>query len=141
MTNETQPQSFTWISYTTENDNPYITVDSQKRLYLSSAAIKLIGLNAFPAQLIIGYDHANKRLVAAKPDVVRAVNVRPFSFDRRRYCSAKPFIRALALRDADLPLRFEYAGKDYANYAEGSFAFTLAEFDAPDGGLPVNTAE
>ncbi|MBA9027541.1 hypothetical protein [Peribacillus huizhouensis] len=126
---------FAWISYSTTLDDAYITVDSQKRLYLSSAAWKKLGLAPEGAALIIGHDHANKRLVVAKPEVVRAVNVRPFRFDPRRYCSAKPFIRALAIADETLPLRYEFLGKDFGAYAEGAYTFGLVGFDAPDGGI------
>ena len=127
------PKGFEWISYTTEFDRSYITVDAQQRLYISAAAAKTIGLT-FPAHLFVGYDHANMRLVVAKPDVVKAVNTKPFKFDARRYCSAKPFIRALGLKTSELPLRFTYAGKDFsdASVPDGSYTFQLDKFEGAD---------
>jgi len=128
-----EPSSFAWISYETEADQPYITVDSQQRLYLSSGVCKLIGADC-PMRLYVGYDHANMRLVVAKPDVVKATDTKPFRFDKRRYGNAKPFIKTLGLNKSELPLRFVYAGKDFSdpNLPEGSFAFTLEGFTGAD---------
>ncbi|MEY8188634.1 hypothetical protein AB4X15_03025 [Peribacillus simplex] len=131
-----EPSSFAWVSYTTELDNVYITVDAHKRLYLSSAVPKKLGLKT-PISLYIGYDHANKRLVVAKPEVVKAVDVKPHRFDKRRYCSAKAFIRSLAIEDSELPLRFAYAGKDFSEYPAGAFVFQLTDFVAPDDAMPA----
>lgn len=133
MSNKKADSSFAWISYETEADQPYITVDSQQRLYLSSGVCKLLGADC-PMRLYVGYDHANMRLIVARPDIVRATDVKPFSFDKRRYGNAKPFIRTLGLNKSELPLRFTYAGKDFsdANLPEGSFAFGLAGFKGAD---------
>ena len=131
--NNAESQGFAWISYETDVDQPYITVDSQQRLYLSSGACTLIGAEC-PTRLLIGYDHANMRLVVARPDIVRAVDTRPFKFDKRRYGNAKPFIKTLGLNKNDLPLRFTYTGKDFsdASLPDGSFAFKLSGFKGAD---------
>jgi hypothetical protein len=126
-------EGFAWISYETESDQPYITVDSQQRLYLSSGVCKLIGAEC-PLRLYVGYDHANMRLVVAKPDVVKATDTRPFKFDKRRYGNAKPFIKTLGLDVSKLPMRFTYTGKDFsdAGLPAGSFAFQLEGFTGAD---------
>lgn len=124
-------KGFEWISYNTSLDSAYITVDNQQRLYLSSAARKLLKVES-PFRLFVGHDHANKRLIAAKPEIVKTTNTKPFQFDKRSYCSAKPFIRALGIDKTRLPLRFEFAGMDYTEYPAGSFAFQLKEFKGAD---------
>lgn len=105
---------------------PFITVDRQLRLYFSSQARKIVRSN----YVMLGYDHANKRIVVGNPEVVRPTNVEPHKLDKRGYTSARPFIRALGLTEADLPLRYEYVGKDYT--IDGAFAFELV--DDPQAG-------
>lgn len=111
----------------------YITIDSQQRLYLSAAACDLLNVpKAGHFALIVGYDAVNRRIVVAKPDIVRVPDVRPFSFDGRRYGHARAFVKQVELTADDLPQRYEYVGKDYGDAPRGSFAFQLADFDAPD---------
>lgn len=74
-------------------------------------------------RLIAGYDFANNRIVLAKPEVVRVTNIKPFSFDKRGYSNAKYFVERANL--SGLPVRFVYTGKDYSEYPDGSFAFSL----------------
>lgn len=126
-------KGFAWISYETNADQAYITVDAMQRLYLSSAAAKLLNLET-PGRLYVGYDHANMRLVAAKPELVKATDVKPFKFDKRRYCRAQPFIKALGIDKSKLPMRFTYVGKDFSDskLPDGSFSFQLDGFDAAD---------
>lgn len=130
-------ESFRWI---TNGPAPYITVDALKRLYLSSGCASELGLKP-PLPLFVGYDAVNKRLIVAKPNVVKAVNVRPFMFDKRRYASARAFIRTLQIADADLPQRYEYIGRDYSEYPQGSHVFQLSDFAAPDAGVFDGDAE
>lgn len=131
MSNKKADSSFAWISYETEADQPYITVDSQQRLYLSSGVCKLLGADC-PMRLYVGYDHANMRLIVARPDIVRAIDTKAFSFDKRRYGNAKPFIRTLAIDKSDLPLRYVFTGKDYSEYPDGAYAFQLRGFKSAD---------
>jgi hypothetical protein len=128
----TSANSFQWISNDTTT-GPYITIDAMRRFYLSSGARELF---SGAKSLIFGYDPVNKRLVVAKPDVVRAVNVRPYPFDKRWYASARNFVKQAGISESSLPLRFYYVGKDYGDTPAGSYAFELGDYDAPDGGLP-----
>jgi len=127
----TSANSFQWISNDTTT-GPYITIDAMRRFYLSSATRELFN---GAKSLIFGYDPVNKRLVVAKPDIVRAVNVKPYSFDKRWYSSARNFVAQAGIDVADLPLRFVFAGKDYADTPDGAYTFQLADYDAPDGGI------
>ena len=124
--------TFEWIS--NDGDSAaFIAIDNQRRFYLSAGTRALLDN---PAALIFGYDKVNKRLVVAKPDVVRAVNVRPYPFDKRWYASARNFVKQAGISESSLPLRFYYVGKDYGDTPAGSYAFELGDYDAPDGGLP-----
>ncbi|MED3649970.1 hypothetical protein [Heyndrickxia sporothermodurans] len=129
--NQPAEPTFQWISNEGSNGE-YITIDSQRRFYLSAGTRALFN---DAKSLIVGYDAVNKRLVVAKPDVVRAANVKPYSFDKRWYASARHFVKNAGISEVDLPLRFNYVGKDYADTPTGSHTFQLAEYDAPDGGL------
>lgn len=124
--------SFEWISNNIFGES-YITVDSQLRFYISSGARDVMRLGKkLPAKLIVGYDIVNKRLIFAKPEVVRAANIKPFSFDRRSYSSARSFIKKVGIPTNELPQTYVYIGKEYGEYPEGAFAFQLEDFDAPD---------
>lgn len=125
-----QKVAFEWIS----NDNPkhpYVTIDKQQRLYISAPARELIGLPKGRFHLIAGYDSVNKRIVLAKPDIVRVTDVKPFKFDKRSYSNAKPFVEQAKL-GGKLPVRFAYSGKEYAEFPDGSFVFTLEGIKSPD---------
>jgi hypothetical protein len=124
--------AFKWISNVLST-GAYITIDSQRRFYLSSETRELLRLQPY-GWLIIGYDNVNKRLVVAKPDIVRATNVRPYKFDKRWYASARNFVGQAGLDVDELPNKYVYVGKDYSGI-DGSFAFQLEGYDAPDGGL------
>jgi hypothetical protein len=129
---ENKTSSIEWISSAPARSE-YITVDRQQRIYLSSAACALLRVDpAGGFALIFGYDAVNKRIIAAKPDVVRVPDVRPFGFTKQRYAHAKSFVRQANIDRADLPIRFEFVGKDYGDAPAGSFVFELAGFDAPD---------
>ncbi|MED4892470.1 MULTISPECIES: hypothetical protein [Heyndrickxia] len=125
--------TFEWIS--NDGDSAaFIAIDNQRRFYLSAGTRALLDN---PTALIFGYDKVNKRIIAAKPDVVRAVNVRPYPFDKRWYASARSFIKKAGISKSSLPLRFYYVGRDYGNgeLPAGSYAFELGDYNSPDGGL------
>jgi hypothetical protein len=126
--------AFKWISNVTSNAT--ITLDSQRRFYLASETRELLKLQPYGA-LIIGYDSVNKRLVVAKPDIVRAVNVKPYKFDARWYSSARNFVGQAGIDIAELPQKYVYVGKEYSDVPDGASVFQLAGYDAPDGGLPA----
>jgi hypothetical protein len=125
--------SFEWISARSSN-TAYVTVDKQQRLYLSSDSVKLLQINEYPAQLFVGYDKANKRMVVGKAGIVRVPDVEPFKFDNRRYAYAKPFVRDIGLTKANLPLRYEYVGDDLAgvDIPRGTKLFQLVAHVAED---------
>lgn len=126
----TKKADFQWI--TNRSTTPYVTLDNQMRLYVSKPARELIGLPDGKFRLIAGYDFANHRIVLAKPEIVRATNIEPFSFDKRAYSKAKQFVEKARL-EGSLPLRFTYAGKDYADYPSGAFAFVREGHKSHDG--------
>lgn len=121
-----KPEGFQWIS-NESSGGAYITVDKQLRLYLSSGTRDLLALaEKQPTRLIIGYDAVNKRLVVAKPEVVRVPDTKPFPFDKRSYSSARVFVKEIGVNEAKLPLRYNYVGKDYGAYPAGSYCFELS---------------
>jgi hypothetical protein len=129
--------AFEWISNEPISSIPYISLDSQDRLYLSVGAVKQLGIK-LPAPMMIGYDKVNKRLIMAKPDLVRAVNTKPFKFGKDQYAHARAVVEHIEADGfTERPLRFIYVGKDFtdADYPDGSFAFQLVGFNAPDGGI------
>lgn len=122
-------EGFEWI--TNQSTTAYVTIDSQQRLYISKPTKELMNLPEGRFRLIAGYDFANNRIVLARPEVVRVTNIKPFRFDKRGYSNAKHFVKRARLHDA-LPVRFFYEGKDYSEYPEGSFAFTMQDYDPVD---------
>lgn len=125
--------SFQWISADTSRSS--ITLDAHKRIYLSADACKTVGVDPGASfTLIVGYDTVNERIVVAKPSIVKAVNVRPYKFDKRRYASARAILHKAAISSDRLPLHYDYVGKDYldADYPDGSFVFQLRGHSAPD---------
>lgn len=111
----------TWVSSEPDRE-VFISIDKYRRLYISSQARDLLRLPEHGKfKLVIGYDVDNKRLIAAKPDHVREPDVRPFNFDKRGVSHAKALIERMDLSD-DLPIRYKYVGKDYAETV-GAYAF------------------
>lgn len=124
-------ESFKWI--TSENPESYmfIAVDERLRIYFNKATRKELGAR----RVVIGYDHANKRIIIAKPDVVRAINVKPHNIDKRGYASARSFVRSTGITKKDLPQRYEYLGQEYSMYPAGAYVFGLRYDTGEDGGL------
>ncbi len=120
-----QSESFRWITSDPVKE-PFISVDVQRRLYFNAQARELIGSNTVQ----IGYDFANKRIIVAAANVVRPANVKPHKIDQRGYTSARSFLSSVGLSEADLPVRYEYVGKDYT--VDGAHAFQLT--DDPEAG-------
>lgn len=124
--------TFKWISSDESTGRPFITLDSQKRLNLNASACELIGVpKDGDFRLMVGYDKVNKRIILAKPEVVRVTDIKPFKFDKRRYASGKPVLSATAITPDELPLRYYFRGRDYA-VVDGAFVFQLEDFTAPD---------
>jgi hypothetical protein len=125
--------TFKWISSDSSSGKAFITLDSQKRLAVSSAACDVLGVDKDgDFRLHIGYDAVNKRIVVAKPEVVRVTDVKPFKFDKRRYSSGRPVLSATVISEAELPLRYIYKGRDYGEVPAGSYVFQLEDTEAPD---------
>lgn len=129
QTADKSANNLVWISSDVRKV-PFITVDKQLRIYFNTEAQELVGAR----EVVIGYDHANKRMIVGNPSYVRPVNVKPHRIDRRGYTSARPFLRELGLDESVLPLKYEYVGKDYT--IDGSHAFQLIGDDraGEDGG-------
>jgi len=124
------PSTFEWIS-NVDPTTPFLTVDSQRRIYFNSGTRALLGVKA-GQRWLIGFDPANKRLLLAKPDVVKAVNVAPFSVDKRFYMSARKFVEKLGLTPFDLPMNFHYV--EQITVANGAYPAGVHVFQAEDGG-------
>lgn len=116
-------EGFQWVS--NESSTPTITLDAHNRIYITKGARQLLDLPTGEYfRLIAGVDLANKRIVIAKPEIVKVPNVEPFNFDKRAYSSAKTLVEKARLEKA-LPVRFLYVGKDYSDYPQGSYVFQL----------------
>jgi len=123
--------TFEWIS----NDSAqFLTIDRQRRIYFNAGTRVLLGVKPYQSWLV-GYDAANRRLILAKPEIVKAVNVSPFNVDQRFYMSARKFVDKLGLADADLPLNFRFVAQVTSakeDYPAGSYVFE-AEGGGHDG--------
>lgn len=129
MTTKTE---FIWISSENPDQKAFIAVDKQLRLYFNRAAKNMIGDKTYiRPHVYLGYDFANKRITVGVPGVVRPVNVESHRLDKRGYTSARPFIKSVGLSEADLPLRYEYVGKDHN--IDGAHAFELINDDRAGG--------
>jgi hypothetical protein len=122
-------KQFEWIP--NRSTTAYVTIDNQRRLYISKPAKELLNLPDGKFRLIAGYDFANHRIVLAKPEIVRVPDVKPFKFDKRAYSNAKHFVERAKIGD-ELPTRFVYVGKDYSEYPEGSYAFVREGWESED---------
>lgn len=123
---------FMWINAEESSDN-FVTIDSQRRFYVSTGACNLIGVDKTGLfSLFIGYDPVNERIIVAKPEIVKAVDTKPFTFDSRRYSNARPIIIKAAIPVEELPLKYEYRGRDFSEYPDGAHVFQLMGSDAPD---------
>ncbi|WP_042399293.1 hypothetical protein [Geomicrobium sp. JCM 19037] len=110
-----------------------ITIDSARRITISAGATEVLNVSKDGQfALYVGYDSVNKRIALAKPDVVRQAELRPYNFDRRRYAYAKKLTQEIGIADADLPLRYEYIGRDYSGDPKGVHSFGLVGHTAPD---------
>lgn len=115
-----------WLSSEVETSTPFITLDSQLRMYFNAGTRKLIGDTK---RVQVGYDFDNKRILIADAQFIRPVNVKPHKIDARGYASARAIIDTIALKEADLPKKYQYVGKDFADveYPEGVLAFEEVE--------------
>lgn len=123
--------NFEWISNISKE--PYVSIDAMKRLYISKPARELADLPDGEFSLMIGFDHANKRIVLGKPEHVKPANNRPFYFDRRSYSKVTRFVDVARINDI-LPVRFYYSGKDFSDLPRGTHVFTLVGYESEDDG-------
>lgn len=105
-----------------------VTVDRQGRLCLGATVRRELGLSMTQStQLYVSYDKVNKRIGIAKPDVIRLVDVVPFSFDGPRgYSMARNFLKANGI-SYEWASRYFYEGKE-----NGWYVFKLSGYVAPD---------
>lgn len=120
---------FKWI--TSRSATAYVSIDRQNRIYIARATRDMLDLPNGEFYLLTGYDFANKRIVLAKPEIVRVPNVEPFKFDKRSYCRARYFVEQAQL-EGELPVRFIYAGKDFSEFPRGAHIFTLEGHESDD---------
>ncbi|MEK3817442.1 hypothetical protein [Bacillus sp. FSL K6-1284] len=127
--------ALTWISNDFDrNTKAYITIEKQRRLFISAGARRVIGLPTDgPFYLSIAYDAAEKRIVAGKPELVNHPNNVPFKFDKRGNVSAWPFLRKIGINVDMLPQRYYLIGdgeaskQPYLAYPKHTYAFQLDE--------------
>ncbi|MCV9371111.1 hypothetical protein OIO07_23155 [Bacillus paralicheniformis] len=127
--------ALTWISNDFDrNTKAYITIEKQRRLFISAGARRVIGLPTDgPFYLSVAYDAAEKRIVVAKPELVKQPDVKPFKFDKRGNVSAWPFLRKIGINIDKLPQRYYLIGdgeaskQPYLAYPKHTFAFQLDE--------------
>ncbi|MEC1507071.1 hypothetical protein P9D42_15630 [Bacillus haynesii] len=127
--------ALTWISNDFErNTKAYITIEKQRRLFISAGARRMIGLpKDGPFYLSVAYDAAEKRIVVGKPELVNQPDVKPFKFDKRGNVSAIPFLRTVGIDFDKLPQRYYLIGdgeaskQPYLAYPKGTYAFQLDE--------------
>ncbi|WVP26818.1 hypothetical protein V2177_07500 [Bacillus licheniformis] len=109
--------ALTWISNDFErNTKAYITIEKQRRLFVSAGARRVIGLPTDgPFYLSVAYDAAEKRIVVGKPELVKQPDVKPFKFDKRGNVSAWPFLRKIGIDFDKLPQRYYLIGDGEAS--------------------------
>ncbi|MDL5023764.1 hypothetical protein [Bacillus velezensis] len=124
----------TWISNDFErNLKAYITIEKQRRLFISKGARRIVGLptEGRPFYLTVAYDADEKRIVVGKPELVNQPNVKPFKFDKRGNVSAIPFLRKVGIDFDSLPQRYYLIGdgeaskQPYLAYPSHTYAFQL----------------
>src|SRR5690606_40094383 len=76
--------AFELYNPSTRANEPYIAIDRQGRLRLSSSLRDMLNCRDRSISLYLAYDPVNHRIAIAKPDIVRRVNVRPLKFDAAR---------------------------------------------------------
>src|SRR5699024_1421534 len=124
-----------WVTSITPRNEPYVVIDKHLRIYFSITTQELLGLNQGKRFVHLGYDPANKRIIVAAANTVRPANVKPHRIDDRGYTSARPFVRQTGIKESELPLKYDYVGKDDTDYPQGSFAFQLEDYAEDDGKL------
>ena len=119
---------FEWISNEPVYNEKYISIDREKRFFISAEAARLLGIKSFPEPVYIAYDHANKQIAVARVDNVKLDGVRPYRFSDRRYSSARPFLRKTDISESELPQRYIYVGRDDSiDVPGGAFVFELED--------------
>jgi hypothetical protein len=111
-------------------EQPYVTVDTQGRLYLNKYTQELFGCVNMSCLLLVGYDPVNKRLALAKPDVVKVADTQPYKFSgKRSYASCKAFLEKEGLMPKDKAVRYLFDGEATP---KGTFIFRRENAIAAD---------
>lgn len=90
-----------------------LSIDRLRRIRLSTAAMKELGLTTF-TPVVISVDVENKRLGVVKQELARVPNASVVRPDKRGYlgvATGKLAVDKLALSEADLPAKFAYIGR------------------------------
>jgi hypothetical protein len=109
-------------------DKLYITIDKNKRIYLNRPLQRYLGL---PVKVFLAFDSTNKRIGLAKADVKRLPGVKPFTFGKAGFISARPFVDRFKIPVDELEegetLRFKYFGEE-----DDFMSFQLEEHEPED---------
>lgn len=108
---------------------PALTVDKYGRIYLNTAAQKMLGYEKGKSKsFYIGYEGTNRRIGLAKPELTHLVDTRPVTFDAgRAYASVRGFLRHYNIPH-DRIYRYIFVGKENNT----NYMFELEEYNAPD---------
>jgi len=127
--------AFELYNPSTRANEPYIAIDRQGRLRLSSSLRDMLNCRDRSISLYLAYDPVNHRIAIAKPDIVRQVNVRPLKFDAARgYASGAGLIAKY--RIPAQAHRYTYVGKEQGGEYNGWLVFQREHYEAPDDKLP-----
>ncbi|MCR8843104.1 hypothetical protein NQ117_05380 [Paenibacillus sp. SC116] len=119
-----------WFDNRPQRRAAFVSTDRQRRLHLSSGTRAILGITEGEAvSMYVGFDHANKRIAVARPDVVRLTDTRTMRFDGKRYYAAATSFVSMYELPHDKAYRYDFAGKDEST---GAIMFQLAGYDAPD---------
>jgi hypothetical protein len=101
----------------TKHGGSSLTIDVQRRLRVSRAAMSELKLSAYQ-YVIISVDVENKRLGLAKQELAKVPNASAVKIDKRGYLgtkAGKEIVAKLALTAADLPIKFADIGWEDQN--------------------------
>ncbi len=121
--------SFEPINFSsTRGHGRFITIDSQKRLMISSDIRRDMGLsNLMTPWIAVFYDKETHRIAIQKEELVKKAPVEAKTkVDKRGYFNARSVLDAASIDESRLPVRFYFDG-DVSINGERFLAFKLRE--------------